>query len=104
MQLDTSNVAERLGLPFAWPLMEKDAYTSVGVNFGDINIEFINFRVRFGIEGTAFRGFSGIAFKASDSLREYCMSMITRTAQLNLSVEQTNCSKPQLAPHLERSA
>lgn len=65
-----NNVAGRLGLPFAWPLMKKDEYTSIGVNFGDINIEFINFRVRFGIEGTAFRGFSGIAFKAADSLEE----------------------------------
>lgn len=65
-----SNVAERLGLPFAWPLMKKDEYTSIGVNFGDINIEFINFRVRFGVEGTAFRGFSGIAFKATGSLGE----------------------------------
>lgn len=63
-----NDVAERLGLPFAWPLMEKDEYTSIGVNFGDINIEFINFRVRFGVEGTAFRGFSGIAFNAPDSL------------------------------------
>lgn len=64
------NVAKRLGLPFAWPLMKKDEYTSIGVNFGDINIEFINFRVRFGVEGTAFSGFSGIAFKAVDSLEE----------------------------------
>ena len=59
-------VAEHLGLPFAWPLTEKDEYTSIGINFGDINIEFINFRVRFGIEGVGFRGFSGIAFEAAD--------------------------------------
>ncbi len=64
------NVAEQLGLPFAWPLMQKEEYTSIGVNFGAINIEFINFSVRFGIEGAAFRGFSGIAFKTGDSLEE----------------------------------
>jgi len=65
-----STVAERLGLPFAWPLMEKDDYTSMGVNFGDINIEFIHFRTRFGVRGTSFKGFSGIAFKVEDSLEE----------------------------------
>ncbi|MFD2110839.1 hypothetical protein [Thiorhodococcus fuscus] len=63
-----SNVAEQLGLPFAWPLIEKNEYTSIGVNFGDINIEFINFRFRFGIEGKKFKGFSGIAFKSATSL------------------------------------
>jgi hypothetical protein len=65
-----SKVAEHLGLPFSWPLTEKDEYTSIGVNFGDINIEFINFRDRFGIKGTSFKGFSGIAFKVTDSLVE----------------------------------
>jgi len=65
-----SNVAEQLGLPFAWPLTEKDEYASIGVNFGDINIEFIKFKVRFGIEGTSFTGFSGIAFKVVGSLGE----------------------------------
>ncbi|MEJ2425275.1 MAG: hypothetical protein P8101_12585 [Candidatus Thiodiazotropha sp.] len=65
-----SNVAEQLGLPLAWPLTEQDGYTSIGVNFGDINIEFINFRIRFGIEGESFKGFSGIAFKIADSLRQ----------------------------------
>ncbi|SMS00144.1 hypothetical protein VIM7927_01385 [Vibrio mangrovi] len=68
---DVANqVAERLGLPLAWPLVEKDEYISVGVNFGDINLEFINFKVRFGIQGTAFEGFSGIAFKVDDSLEQ----------------------------------
>lgn len=63
-----NNVAERLGLPLAWPLIEKEEYSSVGVNFGDVNIEFINFRVRFGVKGTTFSGFSGIAFKVPDSV------------------------------------
>ncbi len=65
-----SKVAEQLGLPFAWPLMTKDEYTSIGVNFGDVNIEFIKFRVRFGIQGTEYSGFSGIAFKTACSLEE----------------------------------
>ena len=30
-------VADRPGLPFAWPLMVRDEHTSIGVNFGDIN-------------------------------------------------------------------
>ena len=65
-----SGVAEQLGLPFAWPLTETDGYTSIGVNFGDINIEFIKFRIRFGIENASFNGFSGIAFKIVESLEE----------------------------------
>ncbi|WP_036191756.1 hypothetical protein [Marinobacterium lacunae] len=65
-----SNVSERLGLPYAWPLMEKEEYTSIGVNFGDINIEFINFRVRFGVKNKQFTGFSGIAFKTESNLDE----------------------------------
>lgn len=69
--LEAANaVAEKLGLPFAWPLMEKEAYTSIGVNFGSINIEFINFRVRFGIDDVSIKGFSGIAFKTTGSLDE----------------------------------
>lgn len=65
-----NQVSEKLGLPLAWPLTEKEEYTSIGVNFGSINIEFINFRVRFGVSDTRFEGFSGIAFKADTSLDE----------------------------------
>lgn len=65
-----NTVSEKLGLPFAWPLTEKEEYTSIGVNFGSINIEFISFRVRFGIDDASFKGFSGIAFKAANSLGE----------------------------------
>ncbi|AJQ93354.1 hypothetical Protein YC6258_01306 [Gynuella sunshinyii YC6258] len=65
-----TQVSEQLGLPFAWPLTEKDEYTSIGINFGDINIEFINFRIRFGVKGTNYRGFSGVAFKAVNSLED----------------------------------
>ena len=63
-----NNVAGKLGLPFAWPLMEKDEYISIGVNFGSINVEFISFRVRFGLKHKRYNGFSGIAFKVADSL------------------------------------
>ncbi len=65
-----SHVSEKLGLPFAWPLTEKEEYTSIGINFGSINIEFISFRVRFGVYNTRFKGLSGIAFKATNSLDE----------------------------------
>lgn len=65
-----TNVSEKLGLPFAWPLTEKEEYTSIGVNFGSINIEFISFRVRFGVHDKRFKGFSGVAFKAANSLDE----------------------------------
>ena len=65
-----TNVSEKLGLPFAWPLTEKEEYTSIGVNFGSINIEFISFRVRFGVYEKRFKGFSGVAFKATNSLDE----------------------------------
>lgn len=79
-----NDVSEILGLPFAWPLTEKEEYTSVGVNFGSINIEFISFRVRFGIDGEKFKGFSGIAFKATNSLDE-SMDMLT-TEKLNYRI------------------
>ncbi|MEZ5503461.1 MAG: hypothetical protein R3E50_12720 [Halioglobus sp.] len=69
--LEVANiVSEKLGLPFAWPLTEKEEYTSIGVNFGSINIEFISFRVRFGVNDTRSKGFSGIAFKAAGSLEK----------------------------------
>ncbi|MBK9039187.1 MAG: hypothetical protein IPL83_08500 [Bdellovibrionales bacterium] len=69
--LEVANIiSEELGLPFAWPLTEKEEYTSIGVNFGSINIEFISFRVRFGVNDTRFKGFSGIAFKAASSLEK----------------------------------
>ena len=65
-----NSIMARLGLPFAWPLVEKDEYTSIGVNFGDVNIELIKFRLRFGIQGTTYKGFSGIAFRATETVEE----------------------------------
>ncbi|WP_417542433.1 hypothetical protein [Methylophaga thalassica] len=69
-QQTANHVAEFMGLPFAWPLMAKEEYTSIGVNFGDINIEFIKFNVRFGQKGSNFHGFSGMAYKDDASLQE----------------------------------
>ncbi|MGI0117484.1 hypothetical protein, partial [Zooshikella sp. RANM57] len=63
-------VSDRFGLPLAWPLIEDDKYTSVGLNFGELNIEFINFNVRFGISAEKFNGFSGIAFKELRDITE----------------------------------
>ncbi|MBI6548073.1 hypothetical protein H8A87_04870 [Xenorhabdus sp. VLS] len=65
-----NDVIEQLGLPLAWSLIETDAYTSVGVNLGDLNIEFINFNIRFGTKGKKFNGFSGIAFNTEHSVSE----------------------------------
>lgn len=64
------SIAKKFGLPFAWPLTETADYSSVGINFGDINIEFIKFRKRFGISDTQYSGFSGIAFAVDDSESE----------------------------------
>lgn len=84
-----NNVSEELGLPFAWPLTEKEEYTSVGVNFGSINIEFINFKVRFGIDNATFKGFSGIAFKAINSLDESIDMLASETLNYRIG-EQCN--------------
>ncbi len=48
--------------------MKNDDYTSIGVNFGDLNIEFIRFNVRFGIRNSNFNGFSVVAFTVQDSI------------------------------------
>lgn len=69
-QQAANDVVEMLGLPLAWPLIEKDDYTSIGVNFGDLNIEFIRFNVRFGIRDTKFSGFSGAAFAVQGSVEK----------------------------------
>jgi hypothetical protein len=81
-----TNVSEKLGLPFAWPLTEKEEYTSIGVNFGSINIEFISFRVRFGVKDTRYKGFSGIAFKATNSLEESISKL--NSAKLSYRIEE----------------
>lgn len=38
--------SENFQLPYAWPFSEGEDYSSVGVNFGQINIEFVKFKLR----------------------------------------------------------
>lgn len=64
---DAMRVAQQFGLPLAWPLTETPAYSSAGVNFGAVNIEFIDFRVRFGIAHRSYSGLSGLAYRVDDA-------------------------------------
>lgn len=47
-------------LPQAWPLMTGDRYTSIGINFGNANLELIAFKERFGVRNTQYAGLSGV--------------------------------------------
>lgn len=47
-------------LPQAWPLITTEKYTSIGINFGNTNIELISFSERFGIKDTQYSGLSGV--------------------------------------------
>ncbi len=67
------DIAEKFALPRAWGLIETEDYSSAGVNFGDLNIEFIKFTKRFGVRDTHFHGFSGVAFEVTETL-EHCQS------------------------------
>lgn len=51
---------QEFGLPQAWPLMTSERYTSIGINFGNANIELISFKERFGVSGTRYSGLSGV--------------------------------------------
>lgn len=57
-------------LPYAWPFTEGQDYSSVGINFGQINLEFIKFKLRFGQKAKPFTGLSGLAFTSSQPLKE----------------------------------
>ena len=48
------------GLPQAWPLMTSKKYSSIGINFGNTNVELISFSERFGIKNTQHSGLSGV--------------------------------------------
>jgi len=62
---------EVFGLPGAWPLQEGPDYDSVGLNFGVFNVEFIRFRLRFGIPVQRQRNaVGGVAFKVEGTLEE----------------------------------
>lgn len=47
-------------LPQAWPVTETEDYTSVGIHFGNVNIELIHFRRRFGLTPAPYTGFGGV--------------------------------------------
>jgi hypothetical protein len=50
----------RFALPQAWPLITSERYASIGMNFGNANIEFISFKERFGVTNTEYSGLSGV--------------------------------------------
>lgn len=62
--------SEAFELPYAWPFSEGKDYSSVGINLGEINIEFIRFKHRFGKEANSFTGLSGVAFIPLQTLEE----------------------------------
>lgn len=62
--------SETFELPYAWPFSEGKDYSSVGINFGQFNIEFIKFQLRFGKKADSFTGLSGLAFTPSQTLEE----------------------------------
>ncbi|AXX93020.1 hypothetical protein CPU12_07365 [Malaciobacter molluscorum LMG 25693] len=70
-QIIANDIASKFKLPYAWPLIQTDNYLSIGINFGDINIEFIKFNKRFGIGNINYDGFSGIAFTPTNSELNY---------------------------------
>jgi len=47
-------------LPQAWPLMTFEKYASIGINFGNANIELISFKERFGVINTDYLGLSRV--------------------------------------------
>ncbi len=55
---------ETLGLPIAWPLKDHGPYSSGGIAFGSVNIEYISFK---GSESGKNR-LAGIAFEANEKL------------------------------------
>lgn len=63
-------ICTKFALPFAWPLIEKPEYSSVGVNFGTVNLELIRFSTRFGMVGKSFSGFSGLAYEIKEQEEE----------------------------------
>lgn len=51
---------KEFALPQAWPLMTSERYASIGINFGNVNIELISFKERFGVTNTQYLGLSGV--------------------------------------------
>lgn len=81
-------VADKFKLPFAWKLIECNDYLSAGINFGDLNIEFIKFNKRFGIADKKFHGFSGISFEIEGT--EECRQYLVKKGHTCRVGESTN--------------
>ncbi|WP_409179029.1 hypothetical protein [Brevibacillus fortis] len=62
--------SEAFELPYAWSFSEGKEYSSVGINFGQINLEFVKFKLRFGKIANSFTGLSGISFISSHTREE----------------------------------
>ena len=69
-EIDANTLIKDLQLPYAWPIMVKNEYSSIGVNFGMFNIEFIDFKIRFGKPSTNYTGLSGIAVTSKNTIDE----------------------------------
>lgn len=72
---DATEILEKFSLPLAWPYTKSEDYDSIGINFGNLNIELINFRKRFGIAVNSRNEFSGVAFQ-SDCKGKVLMSYL----------------------------
>ena len=66
-------------LPQAWPLMSGDRYTSIGINFGNANLELITFKERFGVRNTHYSGLSGV-----------CLTSLTDSENINADMHSKN--------------
>ncbi len=69
-QTSAERLADVLGVPLAWDSIANQDYISVGVNLGDLNIEFVNFKVKFGNPNSLNIGFTGAAFQTHISIDE----------------------------------
>jgi hypothetical protein len=47
-------------LPQAWPLITCERYASIGINFGNTNVELISFKERSGVTNTEYFGLSWV--------------------------------------------
>lgn len=66
-------------LPQAWPLMTGDRYTSIGINFGNANLELIKFKERFGVRNTHYSGLSGV-----------CLTSLTDSENIKADMHSKN--------------
>ncbi|WP_321315317.1 hypothetical protein [Halarcobacter sp.] len=81
---------EKMNLPIAWDLIETENYKSMGINFGDINFEFIDFKKRFGKENKSYKGFSGIAFRIDGEIEEALTTLQEQNLKYKIAEETKN--------------